>query len=198
MKRPSGRSLPEADQRLWDAVVATVSPLGHRRKQPSSTSALKDAVQLPVAVHPAKRTALATPVQMQVRRPPGTPLPVLDRRTRQKLLRGQAEIDARLDLHGETATTAPHVLAGFLRRARDRGHRTVLVMTGKGSGDYVRHTLHSADHWHAPERQGLLRRSFPEWIESPAIRDLVSGYQPAHPRHGGGGAWYVRLRRPRT
>jgi DNA-nicking Smr family endonuclease len=138
----------------------------------------------------------ASPVPVRVHHPPV--LPVLDRRTRQRLLRGQVEIEARLDLHGETAITAPHVLSAFLKRARDRGFRTVLVVTGKGSSDYVRHTLHSADHWHAPERHGLLRRSFPEWIASPSLRDVVSGYQPAHPRHGGGGAWYVRLRRTNT
>ena len=28
-------------------------------------------------------------------------------------------------------------------------------------------------------------------------RALVSGFQPAHPKHGGGGAFYVKLRRIR-
>lgn len=198
MKRPSVPSLHEADQRLWEAVVATVAPLRGRRKslppaaRPQGEAAPQEAAPTPTPNRKAGRLGSAV---ARADQPPS--LPVLDRRTRQRLMRGQVEIDARLDLHGETAITAPHVLSAFLRRARDRGCRTVLVVTGKGGGDYVRHTLHSSEYWHAPERQGLLRRSFPEWLASPSLRDAVAGYQPAHPRHGGGGAWYVRLRRPR-
>jgi DNA-nicking Smr family endonuclease len=198
MKRGGGGPLREADRQLWESVVASVTPIGARRKgqSPAGHIAHEPDPAVPAVANVADLKIIAAgPTQQRRHHPP--PLPVLDRRTRQKLLRGQVEIEARLDLHGETAVSAPHVLSTFLRRARDRGHRTVLVVTGKGSSNYVRHTLHAADHWHAPERQGLLRRSFPGWIESPALRDVVSGYQPAHPKHGGGGAWYVRLRQPR-
>ena len=79
----------------------------------------------------------------------------LDRRTRQRLLRGKAEIEGRLDLHGDSAEVAYVRLRGFLGTAQGRGLRLVLVITGKGSGSYVRHTLHGEAHWHAPEREGV-------------------------------------------
>jgi DNA-nicking Smr family endonuclease len=41
-----------------------------------------------------------------------------------------------------------------------------------------------------------LRRELPFWLEEGAFRIHVAAYQPAHPRHGGGGAFYVWLRRP--
>ncbi len=200
MKHVGNGPLKDADRKLWETVVATVAPLTRRRRTRTSQThnEREPAAATPSAAPVTDRKPIPSSPARPVRHHPAPPqLPVLERRTRQKLLRGQVEIEARLDLHGETAITAPHVLATFLQRALERGHRTVLVVTGKGSGEYVRHTLHGHDHWHAPERQGLLRRSFPGWIESPALRDLVSGYQPAHPRHGGGGAWYVRLRRKR-
>ena len=52
--------------------------------------------------------------------------------------------------------------------------------------------------FHDPERPGILRQAVPGWLDEPDMRQLVAGYQPAHPRHGGGGAFYVRLRRKRT
>ena len=45
------------------------------------------------------------------------------------------------------------------------------------------------------EGQGVLRRNFLLWLESPGARRLVSGYAESHPKHGGAGAFYVFLRR---
>ena len=36
-----------------------------------------------------------------------------------------------------------------------------------------------------------------EWLHESEFRALVSGFQPAHPKHGGGGAFYVKIRRLR-
>jgi DNA-nicking Smr family endonuclease len=69
------------------------------------------------------------------------------------------------------------------------------VITGKGASPFTQHTLHGADHYHAPERQGRLRRLAPEWFHEREFRQHIAGFQPAHPRHGGGGAFYVRLRK---
>ena len=54
----------------------------------------------------------------------------------------------------------------------------MLVITGKGK-----------------EGQGVLRRNFLLWLESPGARRLVSGYAESHPKHGGAGAFYVFLRK---
>jgi DNA-nicking Smr family endonuclease len=104
------------------------------------------------------------------------------------LARGRDAIDARIDLHGMTQTEAHHALASFLRRAQSDGARTVLVVTGKGAGkngrdDYV--------------ARGVLRRQVPLWLGLPEFRPLIVGFDEAHASHGGQGALYVRLRRPR-
>jgi DNA-nicking Smr family endonuclease len=69
------------------------------------------------------------------------------------------------------------------------------VITGKGSSPFARHTLHGHSHFHTPEREGKLRREVPMWFHDVEFRKHIIGFQPAHPRHGGGGAFYVKLRR---
>lgn len=123
------------------------------------------------------------------------PLASFDRRTAQKLSRGQVDPDARLDLHGESLESARMKLLHFLQSQQHHGHRLVLIITGKGASPYTQHTLHSRDLYHAPERDGRLRREVPLWLGESLFRSHVIGFQPAHPRHGGGGAFYVRLRR---
>ncbi len=43
------------------------------------------------------------------------------------------EPDARIDLHGMTQTAAHRTLFAWLTAAHERGHRLVLVVTGKGN-----------------------------------------------------------------
>jgi DNA-nicking Smr family endonuclease len=90
---------------------------------------------------------------------------------------------------------ARSALLHFIEASRDLGRRTVLVITGKGASPYTRHTLHSTDVYHAPERQGVLRAELSQWLHEREFAHHVIGFQPAHPRHGGGGAFYLRLRR---
>ena len=86
-------------------------------------------------------------------------------------------------------------LLRFLTHQRQNGHRLVLVITGKGASPFARHTLHGHSHFHAPEREGKLRREVPMWFHESNFRTHIIGFQPAHPRHGGGGAFYVKLRK---
>ncbi len=169
---------------LWTEVAASVSPLLKRKpvkRQPLETNPLSAA---PI---PAPRPLHKSP----------PPITGFDRRTTQKMTRGNVEIERRIDLHGTGVEMARVRLLQFLQEAYGEGARTVLVITGKGDSPYARHTLHGASHFHSPERQGRLRRSLPEWLHEAQFRELVSGFQPAHPKHGGGGAFYVKLRRAR-
>ena len=140
------------------------------------------------------RSSLPVPFSKPEEAPAGSG-GTLDRRTRQRLLRGKVTIEARIDLHGLGVEEARMRLRGFIITSRQKGLRTVLVITGKGAAPFTRHTLHGHEHWHAPERQGILRRELPRWLSEPDMQAHVAGFQPAHPRHGGGGAFYVRLRR---
>lgn len=132
---------------------------------------------------PAPRPPSAAPYQA----PPQVPrLPAgLERQTRLGLRRGTLAVEARIDLHGMIQTEAHAALTGFLMRARAAGHAHVLVVTGKGGGDF-------ADPF---SERGVLRRSVPHWLRGPELRGLVLGFEEAGRQHGGGGALYVRLRR---
>lgn len=118
----------------------------------------------------------------------------LDRNIRQKLQRGRADIEARLDLHGYNRDNAQTRLISFLRSSYQQGFKTVIVVTGKGDGSIARHSLHSADFFSMPEQRAVLRASIGEWLNSHEASQYVIGWQPAHPKHGGGGAVYVRIR----
>jgi DNA-nicking Smr family endonuclease len=116
--------------------------------------------------------------------PPAPSLAPLTRRTKKRIARGNHAIDGRLDLHGMTQAEAHMRLVRFVRRAQADGAKFALVITGKGA--------RSSD----PDR-GVLRRQVPLWLQLPDLRDAVVGFEEAHVAHGGEGALYVRLRRPR-
>ncbi len=118
-------------------------------------------------------------------RPPGParqpPAHGIERRTLKRLERGLVSIDARVDLHGMTQEEAHRHLALLLAHHQRQGARCILVITGMG------------------ERTtgGVLRRMTPRWLNEPANAARVIAYSPAQRRHGGEGALYVLLRRPR-
>jgi DNA-nicking Smr family endonuclease len=189
-RRP--RELSEEEHALWRGVARSVKPLRSRgAREPDN-----EPVAPPAAPHPpghpkgiTKDSPKAKPKEKSSKDKPTKPAPPLaplGRRDKQKLARGSAEIEARIDLHGLTQAEAHAALARFLRRAQHDGARFVLVITGKGArpGD------------HASER-GVLRRQVPLWLRLPDFRDTVVGFEEAHATHGGEGALYVRLRRAR-
>ena len=92
--------------------------------------------------------------------------------------RGTISLDGKLDLHGLTLLEAEAALARFVARAQTQHHIWLLVVTGKGTGG-----------------EGKLRRALPEWLDRGALAGRVVEYGPAAPNHGGGGAFYLRLRR---
>ena len=142
------------DHDLWIEVARHLKPLGKRVRKSAEAAkpAVKAATKPPVPAESRPLIALARPERSA---PPQ--LSGFDRRTSQRLMRGQAEIDGRLDLHGTGVEMARHRLFGFLNQSRSTGHRLVLVITGKGASPFARHTLHGAEHFHAPEREGRLR-----------------------------------------
>jgi DNA-nicking Smr family endonuclease len=184
------------DHALWDEVKRGIAPLklkkgGKAKRKTTMTVAPKERL-----AEARSQIAHHTPhIAWPAASTPPPPLAAFDRRTAQKLNRGQSEPDARLDLHGEGVETARIKLLHFLASQRHQGSRLVLVITGKGSSPFARHTLHGMSYFHSPEREGRLRREVPLWLHEEGFRIHAVGFQPAHPRHGGGGAFYVRLRR---
>tara|TARA_R110002124_G_scaffold26566_6_gene95571 strand:- start:340 stop:1002 length:663 start_codon:yes stop_codon:yes gene_type:complete len=204
-RRP--RLLNDDERRLWRAVAKDVRPLSSGQIIPEPEQATepdKDAKIKVVAIpkpmasvpRPRRKSELLAAHQASSAEPP--PLTGLDRRTSQKLARGQIETEARMDLHGLRQDEAEAALYGFLARSRHAGLRCVLVITGKGESPFARHTLHSSRYHEASDHSGVLRSALPQWLGTPRFRSEIAGFQPAHPRHGGGGAFYVWLRKRRA
>jgi DNA-nicking Smr family endonuclease len=185
------RKLP-ADYALWEDVARTVKPL--HKSRPKKKAPPK--VEAPAAARSASPASPARPViRMPAPRHEPPLLTGLDRRSERRMTRGQVEIEGRIDLHGTGIERARERLLNFLATSSAHGLSLVLVITGKGASPFARHTLHGADLYHAPERRGRLRRLVPDWLHETLFREHVAGFQPAHPRHGGGGAFYVKLRK---
>jgi DNA-nicking Smr family endonuclease len=112
----------------------------------------------------------------------------LDKRTHDRLRRGKKAPEARIDLHGMTAAQAHGALRGFIRSSHARGLRLVLVITGKGNTTREEIGI-------MPTRNGVLRHALPQWLGAPDMHPMILQISAAHRRHGGGGAYYVYLRK---
>jgi len=195
------KGLRPEDAALWAKVAQSVERLPDKPAPEEFRQMVEEALRgaratppRPAARKPALKPAAPRPAAMPPARTAGG-AGTLDRRTRQRMARGRVTIEARIDLHGMGAEEARTRLRAFLGECRARGLRTVLVITGKGASPFTRHTLHGHEHWHAPERAGRLRRLVPQWLHEHGLAHHVAGFAPAHPKHGGGGAFYIRLRR---
>jgi DNA-nicking Smr family endonuclease len=170
------------DDDLFHRAMKDARPLrGRRSLTPAPPKpASKPAPAAPRALAPA--SAASTLPDLDPRSATG-----LDRATEENLRRGKLVPDASIDLHGHTLVEAERALARFLERAQASGARVALVVTGKPARQ---------DDSNRPVG-GRIHAEFPHWLNRPENRARVIGVRPANPRHGGGGAFYVMLRRPR-
>jgi DNA-nicking Smr family endonuclease len=113
----------------------------------------------------------------------------MDQKAFGKLKRGKLKPEGRIDLHGMTLDRAHPRLTEFILAAHGRGKRLVLVITGKGKM--------RDDGGPIPVRHGVLRHQVPQWLDMPPLKSAVLQISQAHVSHGGGGAYYVYLRRHR-
>lgn len=182
VRRP--RLLSAEERALWDGVARSARPLRPPRKVRAPEPAPDDPAAPPAP--PAAAPVMRAPAGAKTGSKTGInapPLAALARRERARIVRGRVVIEARIDLHGLTLRRAHAVLLRFLARAQSEGLTLVLVITGKGGRD--------------GNGAGALRREVPEWLALAEFRGLVIGFEEAHAAHGGGGALYVRVRRPR-
>jgi DNA-nicking Smr family endonuclease len=200
-KKPSSPTqgsgpLDAEDAALWERIARSAEPLKRGKNRagvkagagpatPESNPKTERRAEQPAPPRASteKRSALPAP----------PPLGVFDRREVKQLASGRRDIDARIDLHGMRQREAYAALRGFLVRAQRQGHRHVLVITGKGSPRGPREPESYFDE--GGREPGVLRRAVPHWLDEPDLRAMVVGFTQAGPRHGGEGAFYVRLRK---
>lgn len=175
------------DREVWEHVVSGVKRL-ERNHAPKPLSPLpklfKPETPGDLALHRAEAKKKA-PLQS---RHGEKPLPQMDARLKQRLVRGQIPVEARLDLHGLTLKEAERAMDRLLRHAVAAQQRCLLVITGKGV---------SRDATDMYERRGVLRVWLPDWLRRGPWRDQILGIAPARQEQGGAGAFYVLLRRQR-
>jgi DNA-nicking Smr family endonuclease len=175
------RVLRPEERQIWRQVTRSVTPLDPKRPP---EPAADETGQTPSVTGLGRARPVAKPRPEK----PNSSAPPQDRSADRRLRRGRVEIDARIDLHGMTQDAARSALGHFLHGARSRSFRCVLVITGKGKSP-------SRSRGERESSPGVLKRRFPEWLAERELRHLVTGYAPAHRRHGGDGAFYVMIRR---
>jgi len=186
------RRLDPREKALWERVAATVTPMvrPHRPREQAPAAVLP----VPSAPTPPKAIRGRVP-------PPPAPPPAVRERPRpldgrtldgswdRSLAAGRLSPDFTLDLHGCTLDAAHSRLDHGLTLALAQGARVVLLITGRPRP--------SDDHASRGERRGAIRAKFLDWLESGPHASRIAAIRPAHPRHGGAGAVYVVLKRPR-
>ena len=168
---------------LWAQVAASVTPLRPEGARP--------ALAKPVAsvAKPAARgrvPAAPAPVPLQ---PPAKPARAntLDASWDRRLSRGLVAPESSIDLHGHSLASAYDRLDRGLDHAIRRGDRVLLLVTGKPPRPESER----------PHARGAIRAAVGDWLASSRHAERIAAVRGAHPRHGGAGALYIVLRRPR-
>ncbi len=190
-RRPLGEAA--SDTKLQTDSRET-KPIGGRTEGAYTSFAMQTTARPTDPASPTRGSAASAPASS-----------VFDRKTVRKISKGRKGIDAKSDLPGLRPREAFIALRGCLHGALQKGHRTVLVITGKGRpARYADHPEHFTDYmarvqedWQEDRarNRGVLRQQVPQWLSGPEFADMVAGYTTAHARHGGDGAFYVQLRR---
>ncbi len=176
---PRRRALRKDEIALWRAVTRHVAPFAGR-EHPDPAPEITPPQTPPAADNRPGSGPPPPPVH-----PPSATPRARDRKLLTSVAVRKIVPQARIDLHGMRQVEAHSALSRFLRRSHGKGHRIVLVITGKGD--------HEGEFWW--EGRGVLRRNLPNWLDTPEMKTLVVGYQEAAQQHGGAGAFYVQLRK---
>ena len=185
------RRLNAEERALWARVMATVKPMPGREAVPEKPLPLGGGVgggAVPQSARPVVRPHPSpSPKGEGLKRASPVPGTTLDGSWDRRLSRGMVQPDATVDLHGHTLNSAYAMLDDALGRSIARGDRVILLITGKPPRpDSER-----------PHARGAIRAAVGDWLHSSRHADAIAAVRGANPRHGGSGALYIVLRRPR-
>lgn len=199
MPRRRPRNLRPDEVDLWKKVVEKAAPMHPERPVPAEKQALTHQKPAPVPQYPpvprfrvgeaARPTSPRSDIAPSIAEHLASQPLAMDRKRYTKLKKGRINPEARIDLHGMTIAQAHPALTRFILDAVADERRLVLVITGKGKA--------KPDNGPIPERPGVLRHQVPHWLHTAPLKLYVLQITEAHIRHGGQGAYYVYLRRPR-
>ncbi|TPG39060.1 DNA mismatch repair protein MutS [Sphingomonas koreensis] len=180
------RPLDPDEAALWARVLASVRPLAGKR-QPTLVTAVPAAPKTKPqqAVTPSP---LKTPPTAKAPDRAAAPGVTLDASWDRRLARGVVAPDSVVDLHGHNLQNAYTRLDLALDQAITTGDRVVLLVTGKPPRPESER----------PHARGAIRDAIGDWLSGSRHARAIAAVRAAHPRHGGAGALYIVLRKPRT
>jgi DNA-nicking Smr family endonuclease len=190
------RSLSRDEARLWAALAQTVQPFADAKESPplgevaarSAEGGGKQHSPGPRPLRPAFGSP--PPPKGENRRLKAPPLDsqTLDASWERKLAKALVAPDFTLDLHGHSLEAAHRRLDMGLGQAIAMGARLVLLITGRPR------PAEAADRGN---NRGAIRAKVLDWLALGPHASRIAAVRGAHRRHGGAGALYVVLRRPR-
>ncbi|WP_277970633.1 Smr/MutS family protein [Sphingomonas echinoides] len=205
------RSLSPDEAALWVRVMSGVRPIARRPAEPVSKKPVSPSAAAPKPAQAIKPKAGSLPPTLtMVVKPSRSPASVaagtgptmppravraqppvvantLDGSWDRKLSRGLVSPDRTVDLHGHTLASAYDLLDAALAQAIRAGDRTVLLVTGKPPRPASER----------PHARGAIRAATGDWLAGSRHSSAIAAVRAAHPRHGGAGALYIVLKRPR-
>ena len=182
--------MQDDDKKLWHWVLKGVKPLKNRSKSKPSAVDQKGAEGIK-----KQQKNTSSPSNQKTRRsflhPKSEPLSSdkhrstdMDKRTFDRFKKGKRPIDHTVDLHGLTQAEAHQMLIKTIQNCYAKKKRNILIITGKGR--------------RSGQGGGVLKRMLPQWLGDRVVfGDKILSVPPARDKDGGGGAFYVLLRRQR-
>ena len=164
-KDKKSKLLSSSDKSLWRKVTETVIPyITHK----SFSDSLEEEEGIKPSIKKPRSKTVIPKAQAPVSRK-------LDRATDKKFKSGKMRPEAKLDLHGMTQDQAFKALENFFEKAVRDNKRTLIIITGKGSG--------------------VLKTMLPLWLENNLFSKHILAISQASIKDGGEGALYIRLKR---
>ena len=111
----------------------------------------------------------------------------------EKFLDKKASSTKSFDLHGYSLDEANIKISEFIKDSYEKGSKKLIIVTGKGI-----HSQNEKDPY-ISKNLGILKYSVPEYIKnSNELMSLISEIKQADKKDGGGGAFYLFLKKKPT
>ena len=89
----------------------------------------------------------------------------------------------KIDLHGLTVDEAYQKVLSYLKTSFKKKNLLHIVITGLGNKSQGEEFF-----------TGKIRKQFPQWLDTEPFQQIVKSYSPCKLKHGGLGAFYIKLR----
>ena len=184
------RDLSDDEKELWKEFSKSTEPLPHQNQKNQKTAPRKKKLINSVNLKDEKKHYIGGKKSpAHVDKAPVSSVLSMDSKLHTKMRQGKIRPEAKLDLHGLNLSQAQPILTKFVLDAHDKGLRLILIITGKGRN--------TEDHDIIPKRKGILKANVPNWLAMEPLSSKILQITNAHVKHGGGGAFYVYLRKKR-